>query len=372
MPIIASFGSLNNKYYVSQRSPDPVRPPGYLYVEGDNTYGQCGLGTTGGNYGLTQVGTDTNWITGDYALSGFGIMIKSNGTMWGAGLNANYQLGLGDTVNRNTWTQIGVGTTWKKVSCGSNGALAIKSDGTMWGWGGFQYFGNTSPTSYTTPTQVNIATNWLDVKYYNYIATALKTDGTLWTAGDNRSGSCGRGLTVPGPIIYYAWGQVGSATDWSFIHTVKNGTANLAINNTGQLYGAGYLNILGGVTNNLSSITTPETVTGISGGIIGAPTFDSFIITTGSGNSYSLGYADIINPGYWVGIKSAWFNNGITMSEAIQGPPSSDTYYRKLNNDIYSAVSNAKVGSTQTWQNYGYTSTSVGSPLLNNYYIASP
>lgn len=357
MPILASRGALNNKsfgYAGFTPTPTPPRVPGYLYTVGDNTYGQLGLGTTGGTVTTpTQVGSSTDWFDGDYGYGQFGIMIKNNGSIYGCGLNAQYQLGLGNTTNYNTFQQIGSDTNWKTVSCGFSGSLAIKTNGTMWGWGISNYFGTTGPKSYQTPTQPNTDTNWADVDYYNYLAIALKTDGTLWTAGDNRGGSCGRGLgTTSG--TYYAWGQVGSATNWTKIYTVKNGAQNFAINSSGELYGAGYINLTGGVTNNFTLISTPEPIIDISGGLLStAPTYDSYVIVGASGKSYSLGYASVINPGYWTGLKTSWFYNGLNMTEAQQGAEA--TVYRNLTNTLISSGNPSYTINVQNIaQNWGY------------------
>jgi hypothetical protein len=376
MPILSSRGALNNKVFGgigggggTPIPPSPPRLPGYLFTVGDNQYGQLGLGTTGGTVTTpTQVGTDTNWYTGDYSYNQFGIMIKSNGTMWGCGHNTNYELGLGNTTNYNTFQQIGSATNWAKVSCGYYGSLALKTDGTMWGWGRFEYFGTSSSHIYTTPTQIGTDTDWIDVIYYNYIAIALKSNGTLWTAGDNRGGSCGRGLSTYSGT-FYPWGQVGSATNWKYIHSVKNGSANFAINSNNELYGAGYLNILGGITNDFTYINTPQPVIAISGGIpVIDPAYDSYGAISIYGTGYSLGNSSIINPGHWIGIATSWTNNGLTMSEIDQGPYG--TVYRDLENEIiYSGETSYATEVVTPAQYYGYNNIT---GINNSWFIQAP
>ena len=43
-------------------------------------------------------------------LSGHSLILKNDGTLWGCGLNNHGQLGLGDTTNRTTFTQITTNT----------------------------------------------------------------------------------------------------------------------------------------------------------------------------------------------------------------------------------------------------------------------
>lgn len=46
------------------------------------------------------------------------LAIKSDGTLWAWGYNADGQLGLGDTTQRTSPVQVGTDTTWTDVSAG--------------------------------------------------------------------------------------------------------------------------------------------------------------------------------------------------------------------------------------------------------------
>jgi alpha-tubulin suppressor-like RCC1 family protein len=97
--------------------------------------------------------------------------------MWG--INANGQLGLGNTTDYSSPKQVGALTTWAKATIGPS-TSAIKTDGTLWTWGyngvGSLALGNL--TSYSSPKQVGNLTNWTSVSGsslgYTQLAIALK------------------------------------------------------------------------------------------------------------------------------------------------------------------------------------------------------
>ena len=67
------------------------------------------------------------------SLSDHSLILKNDGTLWGCGLNDSGQLGLGNTTNRTTFTQITTNVNdIKSVYCGENYTLILKNDGTLW------------------------------------------------------------------------------------------------------------------------------------------------------------------------------------------------------------------------------------------------
>jgi alpha-tubulin suppressor-like RCC1 family protein len=132
------------------------------------------------------------------------------------GKNNYYQLGLTDTVNRSSPTQIGSSGNWSKLAVGYRYTLATKNDGTLWAVGGRADnggFGLGSSIGYvSSPTQVGALTTWTNVGVGYYTSTAIKTDGTLWSWGQFGSGPLNIGqiglTSVSSPVL------VGSDTDW--------------------------------------------------------------------------------------------------------------------------------------------------------------
>ena len=69
-------------------------------------------------------------------LSYHSLILENDGTLWGCGYNKYGQLGLGDTTNRTTFTQITANADdIKLVYCGGNHTFILKNDGTLWGCG---------------------------------------------------------------------------------------------------------------------------------------------------------------------------------------------------------------------------------------------
>ena len=114
-----------------------LKTNGTLWATGDNYAGQLGINSTATSSSVfVQVGTATDWsqiACGDY----FTIGLKTNGTLWSWGQNNTYQLGDGTCCfDRLSPAQVGSATDWAfiAVTKGATG-LAIKTNGTLWGWG---------------------------------------------------------------------------------------------------------------------------------------------------------------------------------------------------------------------------------------------
>ena len=220
-----------------------IRSDGKLFSCGVNSYGTLGLGDTIVRYSPRQVGSDSNWskvFASQYWYDGASyanacLAIKSNGTLWGWGYNGNYNLGLGDTTQRNSPVQVGVATNWSTISMGTNFVSAIKTDGTLWSWGnnGSGSIGDGTNITRTTPVQVGSGTNWSKIACGADHNIAIKTDGTLWSWGWNGYGQLGLGNNTNrnSPV------QIGSATNW--VAVACGWAYSLAIKSDGTLWAWG-------------------------------------------------------------------------------------------------------------------------------------
>ena len=212
-----------------------IKTDGTLWSWGGNTAGQLGLGNTTSYSSPKQVGVLTNWLKIGTGTAGgsFGITlaIKTDGTLWSWGGNAQGQLGLGSTSNYSSPMQVGALTTWSNVEAGyANFTLATKTDGTLWSWGnnssGKLGLGNT--TNYSSPMQVGALTGWLNVAAGFYSSLAIKSNGTLWTWGTGASGQLGLNNTT----TYSSPKQVGALTNWLKASSGRNFTTVIKTDGT--------------------------------------------------------------------------------------------------------------------------------------------
>jgi alpha-tubulin suppressor-like RCC1 family protein len=99
--------------------------------------------------------------------------------VWGR--NTSGQLGYTPDAGSQVPIQVGIETNWKQVRAVGNRTYALKTNGTLWGWGL-----NIS----STPLQLGVASNWqsLGTGHLGGWFSAVRTDGTLWSA-ENGDGS---------------------------------------------------------------------------------------------------------------------------------------------------------------------------------------
>ena len=145
-----------------------LKNDGTLWGCGDNSYGQLGLGDGSNRYTFTQVATNTDDIKSVYCGTSHTLILKNNGTLWDVGHNGYGQLGLGDTTNRYTFTQVTTNADDIKLVChGENHTIILKNDGTLWGCGDNSYgqLGLGDTTNRTTFTQITTNTDTIKDVY---------------------------------------------------------------------------------------------------------------------------------------------------------------------------------------------------------------
>jgi len=135
-----------------------------LWAWGRNNHGQIGDSTFNVNRSSpVQIGSLTNWdlVTAGISASA---AVKIDGTLWAWGENDLGQLGDGTVINKSSPVQIGSLTNWSLVSGGKTGSFfaAIKSDGTVWAWGNNAngQIGDNTVIRRSSPVQIGALTNW--------------------------------------------------------------------------------------------------------------------------------------------------------------------------------------------------------------------
>lgn len=321
MSILSSRGAAAPQGYgfLNYVGAQPINGGPGLWMTGLNDHGQLGLGDTTDRNILTRVGNDLTWtqlaLGGYYTVPtqagyGYSIALKSNGTIWATGANNYGQLGLGDTTDRNTFTQIGSDTNWAYISASNYTTYGIKTDGTLWAWGrnNVGQFGNGTLTSSNVPIQIGSSTNWSKVYAGGQDVYVLNTSGNLYVAGANTYGELGLGDTT-----YRSTLTLSSAfTDW--VKFTLNNQSVSGLRSNGTIYSCGY-NATGilGIGNTTSPITTWTQVgSDTDWADIGAVYGNNLLALKTNTNQYACGIGSSVignNPAtnlpYWNGIQSS-------------------------------------------------------------------
>jgi alpha-tubulin suppressor-like RCC1 family protein len=271
---------------------------------GRNDNGQLGDGTTTNRSSPVQMGDLSTWTKLDYLGTASSGVVNSAGELWVWGGNAQGQLGLGDLTNRSSPTQVGSLTDWAAVSSGARFMLAVKTDGTLWSWGWNSdgQLGNGNTTQICSPVQVGSLTDWSSERGKfvtdSSASFAIKTDGTLWSWGDKGSGHLGlNDMTSRSSPT-----QVGSLTDWAWIHSSQPTSGVVKTDGTLWTWGGATNGQLGNGTDSgdisspiqIGSLTNWSKTNGANGQFLALKT-DGTLWAWGAGGSGRLGLGDTTN-----------------------------------------------------------------------------
>lgn len=134
-----------------------------LWAWGRNDQGRLGDGTTTGRSSPVQIGALTNWNVISAGIDS-SAAIKTDGTLWSWGENGVGQLGDGTVILKSSPIQVGSLATWSLISGGKTGSffMAIKTDGTLWAWGNNAngQIGDGTAVRRSSPVQIGALTNW--------------------------------------------------------------------------------------------------------------------------------------------------------------------------------------------------------------------
>lgn len=123
----------------------------------------------------------------------FSLALKSDGTLWAWGFNANGQL-TGQSQAENIPFQISEDRDWADIAVGAVQCFAIKEDGSLWAWG-FNLYGQLgiggSQQAVRSIERVGSDTSWVQVEAGLVHSLARKRDGSIWSCGFNNAGQLG-------------------------------------------------------------------------------------------------------------------------------------------------------------------------------------
>jgi len=179
-----------------------TKTDGSLWSWGDSNYGATGHNIWTQFSSPKQVGSDTDWSTGD-GVTALGashtLQLKSTGQLWMWGRNDDGQLAQNSkSTGISSPIQVGTGTDYKLVGSGTNCSFAIKTNGTLWAWGNNNQggLGINDVADRSSPTQVGTDTNWVNVigAASGNTAFGVKGDGSLWGWGGCNQGELGQNV----------------------------------------------------------------------------------------------------------------------------------------------------------------------------------
>jgi alpha-tubulin suppressor-like RCC1 family protein len=195
-----------------------LRLDGSLWLQGNNSFGQIGDGST--FYASTAINigsgyTDVKCTGISGGESGFENVyaLKSDGGLWVWGRNLGQS---GNTSLDNFLVPTKIGTNYIKIQklrseekfsvLRPQEMIAQKSDGTLWYWGGDidkdNYYYNTL-TAKLTPTKIGVD-SYASFTSLEKSVFAMKSDSSLWAWGTNEFGQLGDGtkeyISIPKKI----------------------------------------------------------------------------------------------------------------------------------------------------------------------------
>lgn len=218
-----------------------TKTDGTLWTWGYNVDGQVGdLSRTPRSSPVQVVGLATNWRHVD-AGQAHSLAIKTDGTLWGWGWNGWGQLATNTLANQSSPVQtISAGTNWKQVAGGCRNTASIKTDGSLWQWGtnANGQLGNNNLIARSSPVQtISAGTNWRAVRTSGYHSLSIKTDGTLWGMGKNYGYELGNGIDYvdrSSPVQ-----TAGSRTNWKQVSVICRRSGGITTAGSLLLWGDG-------------------------------------------------------------------------------------------------------------------------------------
>jgi len=223
---------------------------------GCNGYGRLGnnVGTvTSRSSPVSVVGGFIDWrqISAGRAHS---LGVRSNGTAWAWGCNAQNQLGDNSSASRSSPVSVVGGfTDWCQISAGREHSLGIRSNGTAWAWGNNDCGRLGDGTTIQRGSPVSVVggfTDWCQISAGGAHSLAVRTNGTAWAWGCDGAGrlGVGGGGNQSSPVSV-----CGGFTDWCQVSAGQDHSLGLRSNGTAWGWG---LNLVGATGINQSTPVT--------------------------------------------------------------------------------------------------------------------
>ncbi|MEI6092988.1 MAG: Ig-like domain-containing protein [bacterium] len=383
-----------------------LKNDGTVWAWGYNNFGQVGNNSTTNTSTPVQVVTASGALTGITVISAglsHNLAIRgSDGSVWAWGYNNAGQLGDATTVNKLVATQVkgpdtgGFLLNVSKVSAGYTHSLAIKTDGTVWGWGSNALYqvGDGTLTNRTQPVQITSLSNNIavDIRAAAEHSVVLTTSNTIKVWGANFYGQMNMG--VINQIAPTSLSSVGGY-DNTPASSISGGTSNsLMVRSSdssvwawGQNnYGQTGDNATGNPYTRTSPIQTKDLGgSGVLTGVSSVSSGNAHSLAIKNGQVYAWGYnvygrlGDNTTSTRYYPVKVVDLTPGQTYLSNITAVEAANQHSIALKNDgtvwAWGSNGNGQVGINTATSSYNYTNEVLllgsASPLSNITAISS-
>ncbi|MCL2602260.1 MAG: hypothetical protein FWD91_05545, partial [Treponema sp.] len=107
-----------------------------LWASGSNRYGELGLENHSVHFSFMEVESAGSGVVAIASGLRHTALLKDDGTLWVSGSNFEGQLGLGDTDDRASFTLVSdIGSDIIAIAAGNHHTVILKDDGSVWGAG---------------------------------------------------------------------------------------------------------------------------------------------------------------------------------------------------------------------------------------------
>ena len=340
-----------------------LKADGTVWTWGLNSSGQLGLGDTENRneptkakYARVQADgttveeelTDVIDVSAGY---NFSLVLKSDGTVWSAGLNEKGQLGNGTEVDSNIFIQVknsdgsGYLENIVQLAAENETAHALSKSGTVYSWGRNTegQFGVSNTTNSSYPINMLKVTNVIQISGGAYHVAMLLADSSVWVTGYNNFGQLGLGdrtdRTIPQRMLESGAKEVATGsnhtmvlkTDGTVWATGFNGNSSvgyyvLGLGGSGTSYRDGYFTYNGINTYYIYSLRQVKNSSGnITDGKHITSNGNTTYISSQSKGMYSVGLNDygVLFTGnttkYYYGIETQTNKSILTMAITKSG-----------------------------------------------------
>ncbi|CAK0765746.1 RCC1 repeat-containing protein [Gammaproteobacteria bacterium] len=180
---------------------------GRVWIWGENSHGQLGNDSATGQSIATPQGIPLADVTVVAAGGDHSLALKSDGTVWGWGFNADGEVGDGSRSQRNSPVQVKGLPRIIAIAAGRHHSLALDQDFALWAWGRNEWGQIGDGTTNNQLSPVRVLNQVMAIAAGSYHSLVVKSDSTAWAWGDNENGQLGLGgadalaHSTPAPVV---------------------------------------------------------------------------------------------------------------------------------------------------------------------------